>query len=367
MKLFKIVGGSKTKHGGDCGDSVIRKSESGTTIVKSWSMLVLFAGVMISSTALSMNKIVVNTTDDRNLTCGDHGLCSLREAINLANSDADMTKIRFKLRGNSSHQINLQSLLPVIQYPIDIDGSLRGHGSRVILEARDISDNCIRDHGNPFPTNSGARATGVLFIGDNDDSEQGSKANGSIVRNLVIQNSANLGKEPDYSNPDPAALDWSLAAVDKGPCAAINVGYADKVEIKNIDVLGGFYTGNAAINIWRPGTEASIINNSCVFVSDCIEAIGLPASPPRFTIRGNRVGSEANPIVSAAASSGFSIYNEAIILTNGANSIVKQNISYGTDNALAVQGGMLANGNSILLNQFYDSAFETLYLGGGGL
>lgn len=58
--------------------------------------------------------------------------CTLREAINAANSNsnpADKDLIRFSIPGNGPHTISPTSELPAISQPVTIDGYTEGDGS----------------------------------------------------------------------------------------------------------------------------------------------------------------------------------------------------------------------------------------------
>jgi CSLREA domain-containing protein len=116
----------------------------------------LEAGVQITSTATGpegssefsacvpatdpVPGIVVDSRRDQGLTAlgcevfGDSNECTLREAIALANSNADVSLIRFDIAGtgtaaNGAHDLVLSSLLPVISAPLTLDGYLSQAGA----------------------------------------------------------------------------------------------------------------------------------------------------------------------------------------------------------------------------------------------
>ncbi|MFO8100673.1 MAG: CSLREA domain-containing protein, partial [Dehalococcoidia bacterium] len=76
---------------------------------------------LILAANAAANTYTVDTTNDSDNTCGD-GDCSLREAINEANSNSGTDTIEFAISGTGPFTIQPASALPDITDPIIIDG-----------------------------------------------------------------------------------------------------------------------------------------------------------------------------------------------------------------------------------------------------
>ena len=98
----------------------------------------------------------VNTTSDRDSTCGDGGLCSLREAINAANSNLGADTIAFNISGcGGVCTLTLSSSLPPLQDTsggTTIDGTTQTtnqgdtnpDGPEIEIDCSNSSDHCLQ-------------------------------------------------------------------------------------------------------------------------------------------------------------------------------------------------------------------------------
>ena len=99
------------------------------------AVLVLALSPLGGALAKESTAYVVNTTNDRDDGACNKGHCSLREAINAANSHPGADMITFNLRGRPPFTIQPSSALPGITDPLTIDGSTQpGFHDNPIIE-----------------------------------------------------------------------------------------------------------------------------------------------------------------------------------------------------------------------------------------
>jgi len=77
---------------------------------------------------------VVNTTDDKDDGVCDDKHCSLREAINLVNSNAELESIEFNIPGTTTPEIMIEKQLPDLKANVTIDGSTQPTSHQVIID-----------------------------------------------------------------------------------------------------------------------------------------------------------------------------------------------------------------------------------------
>ncbi|MCB0033472.1 MAG: CSLREA domain-containing protein, partial [Anaerolineales bacterium] len=90
----------------------------------------------------SGTTLVVNTADDGNGVC-TFAHCSLREAINLANSNPDTTTITFAIETTAAPIIYPQSQLPTITEPIVIDGTTQPTSDYVVVDGSQADEDAV--------------------------------------------------------------------------------------------------------------------------------------------------------------------------------------------------------------------------------
>jgi CSLREA domain-containing protein len=130
------------------------------------AILLAFAGMLFGCAPIS--TLTVNATDDVDDGTCNTAHCSLREAINKANTLAGTITIKFDIGGGGVQTIKPLATLPVISAVVVIDGSTQpGFASVPIIE---LDGNLAVD-----PTGSGAGVDGLVLSGG-----------GSTVKYLVI-------------------------------------------------------------------------------------------------------------------------------------------------------------------------------------
>jgi CSLREA domain-containing protein len=104
------------------------------------------------------NSVTVDTTADDNGDCND-GNCSLREAINLANSGA-VSEVRFNIGGGGVQTIHVQSPLPALQSGVVVDGTTQpGYSSAPII----VVDGNALGGGDGFVLNGSNSINGLVI------------------------------------------------------------------------------------------------------------------------------------------------------------------------------------------------------------
>jgi hypothetical protein len=163
-------------------------------LLKSIAFFVLFFGVY--SMVLAQRTYTVNSIEDfedvdlSDKTCADkNGNCTLRAAIQNANTSKLQDKIVFELDGSITKKIFLQHYLPAIIYPIEIYGT---KNSKKI----DPSDGIILD-GSRIEVDLDIirtvpeASTGLLLA---------EKSNGSVINGLIFQSIRNMAIKIDSHN-----------------------------------------------------------------------------------------------------------------------------------------------------------------------
>ena len=88
-----------------------------------------------SGETTNVGEITVNSNNDVNDGACSVSHCSLREAINIANSLSGANTIYFNISGSGVHTISPASALPTISGPVTIDGTTQpGYGSTPLIE-----------------------------------------------------------------------------------------------------------------------------------------------------------------------------------------------------------------------------------------
>jgi CSLREA domain-containing protein len=117
--------------------------------------------------------LVVNTTDDNDFGACVTEHCSLREAINAANSLPDTNTISFNIPGGGVRTITPGTALPTITQPANLNGYSQPLATANTLAVGDDANLLIELDG----TSAGAGASGLEF---------GATAGSSSVRGLII-------------------------------------------------------------------------------------------------------------------------------------------------------------------------------------
>jgi uncharacterized repeat protein (TIGR01451 family)/CSLREA domain-containing protein len=247
---------------------------------------------------------VVNTTDD-----GDDGQCngahcSLREAINAANADADASTINFNIPGTGVHTIQPGSALPLITHPVLIDGYSQPGAQENTLAAGNDAVLLIELDG----TNAGSPVTGLTIAGTN-----------STVQGLVINRFSESGISLGGSGGGNTVRGNYLGVNAAGTAAQGNAIYG-------VGVLNG---ANNTIGGTAPGDRNVISGNG----SNGVQIDG-PIGHDNL-VRGNLIGTDATGTVDLGnMQSGIAVLAEAHDnqiggTTAGARNIISGNSGFG--------------------------------------
>jgi CSLREA domain-containing protein len=129
------------------------------------AVILVFAGMLFGCAPIS--TLTVNTTDDADDGTCNATHCSLREAINEANTLTGTIGIRFNIGGGGAQTIQPTSALPILTSRMTIDGSTQpGYESAPLIEL----DGSLAEHGG-----DGLLVPGLWIKGGN-----------STIRALVI-------------------------------------------------------------------------------------------------------------------------------------------------------------------------------------
>lgn len=127
------------------------------------------ACVTVPEFAQAGPTFTVNTTADTNDGVCGIGHCTLREAIGAANANSNTNTIAFAISGGGVHTIQPTSELPLITYPVIIDGTTQtGYAGTPLIEIDG--------------TNAGTSARGLTLTGGN-----------STVKGLIVNRFALSG------------------------------------------------------------------------------------------------------------------------------------------------------------------------------
>ena len=145
-------------------------------------VLLLF-GVLLATPAHAATFTVNSTNDPGDGTCNATE-CTLREAINAANSTKRADTITFNIPGNGPHNISLGSLgLPTITKPVTIDGYTQGDATADTAD--DATENTLTE---PGKTNAVLKIQldGINVTSRVQGLDIGTNASNTVVKGLVI-------------------------------------------------------------------------------------------------------------------------------------------------------------------------------------
>ena len=220
--------------------------------------------------------IVVSTAVDEDV---DNGVCSLREAIIAANTNADYhgcsagvgDMVTFDL-GPGTPTINISTTpLPVITQAVTIDGGA----------------NKVELHGPGGPAASGHHGLTVAQSGF-----------GTIIRNLVINNA---GDDGIFIDADEVWVFGCYIGTDKtGTSAMPNQGFGIQIFGGNGNRVGGATTGGACTG------DCNVIAGAINFKGNVL--IDLNAT--NALVRGNFIGTDVTGTAAITPSTGFGIIDK---------------------------------------------------------
>jgi CSLREA domain-containing protein len=329
-----------------------------------WRLTAL--ALLLLPAAVLANTITVNTNAD-NATAGDSS-CTLREAINNANSDSDTTSgdctagsgtdtIQFNIPGVGVHITSPTSALPALTAPVVINGYSQS-GSSVNTGAFGAADNAvltIRLDG----AGAGTGVSGLVLSAGSD---------GTTIKGLSITNF----KESGFTSVDGDGIDvqsggntiiGNFIGVTPGNTAAGNG--ADGIRIKD--------GANNKIGTPAAADRNLISANGQANVFAGLEITGTGATGN--LVQGNYVGTDATGAAAMGNSTTFGygiiIFGGASTNTIGGTAAGAGNVVSGNGGGITLQGGLqtlnqdVVQGNRIGTNAAGTAAVANLFMGIG--
>lgn len=140
----------------------------------------------------SRRYVVNSTLDESDADIGDldcytaSGKCTLRAAIQEANSTANADKIIFNIPNGDVHTINLASALPTITNPLEIDGTTQPGSDCTTKEIRVILNGSnMGSPGLSFSNTTGGVVKGLVIHGFTRGINYTSSTGGSVKCNII--------------------------------------------------------------------------------------------------------------------------------------------------------------------------------------
>jgi CSLREA domain-containing protein len=272
----------------------------------------------------------VNTADDHDDGLCSVGDCSLREAINAANTNPGTDQIVFGISGSAPHTISVTSALPAITQAVTIDGA----DANIV----DGANAGATANGLVFDTGSGSSTVTNLQIRNFDNYEIDLKSSGNTIGNDVTDGNVLLGHGGVLveSGADENVIAGNSIGFDPGP-ATVNAGAGSGVRV---DGASGTVIGD---DVSPPGNANLSKGNVIVGFGDGGVYLNGSAAAK---ITGNRIGTN----LQGATGMGN---NVGVIVTGvGANTIgpaneIARNTGIGVDVGSA--------GNRIVANSIHDN------------
>jgi len=271
--------------------------------------------------------LVVNSTNDPGTGICDLAECTLREAINLANANADATTINFAIPGEGVRTISPTSALPTITTTVIIDGYSQPLATANTLAVGDNANLLIELDG----TSAGGGSIGLDFS---------STAGSSAVRGLVINRFGLQGiRLTDNSN---CAVAGNFIGTNAAGTSAAGNNYGVFINGANGTTIGG-----------TTAADRNIISGASGGGAQGVQIEGTPATPVTGNIvKGNYIGT--NAAGTAAIPNG----GDGIRIESGDNTVIggtaalEANVIAGNDiGGIRIRGaGTVVKGNFIGTN-----------------
>lgn len=332
--------------------------------------LILMTMILIAiPMSVEASTFVVNTVDDLDDGNCDADHCSLREAINAANTNPGSDTISFNIPGAGPHVIELCSLLPKLTdsgTTIDATTEPDYAGSPVVTLTPSTQASCAAVHRGFWILSDGNVIRGLHTIGFFQLNIQHEAA-------IFIETGTNNLIERNHIGYQPS-------------CTIINTSYGVRIEptagnqriIRNV-----FNCNGTAIDVWGggqlirdnligvdPSGTMGIQNGNGIFVFELAHGntiqnnvvsgniVAMIVYSDDNTIQGNRVGTDW--------STNIAIPNQGGISVNGDHNIIG-----GTNPG---EGNIIANNTSIGLDLYCGAEYNQVYgniigtnLGGGAV
>ena len=341
--------------------------------------------------------LVVNTTDDNDFGACVTEHCSLREAINAANSLPDTNTINFNIPGGGVRTITPGTALPTITQPANLNGYSQPLATANTLAVGDDANLLIELDG----TSAGAGAIGLEF---------GATAGSSSVRGLIINrfgldgvrltgnsgcvvagnfigtNAAGTAASGNlngvFVNGANTTTVGGTTAADRNIISGSNPGGNQGIQISGTvtgNVVKGNYigtnaAGTAAVPNGGDGIKVVSSTNTVIGGTTALEAnviagntlSGIRINGDGTIVKGNFIGTNSAGAVLGNGDAGIQIVS--------ANNSVIGGAAAGEPNTIANSGNGKAGvfvqsgtGNAIRANSIHDNGGLGIDLGTGGL
>ena len=331
-----------------------------------------------ASAATSMTFTVTTSSDGGVLCPSGEPTCTLRFAINAANSNPGLDTIRFQITGSAPVKtINLESELPTITDPVIIDGTTQpGYAGTPLIE---LNGSSAGANVNGLTITAGSSTVKALVINRfSSDGIRLTTAGNNIVEGCYLGTSANgsvdLGNGLNgirvLSNNNVVGGVTSAARnlISGNSGAGVVIGVA----AANNQVQGNYIGTNA------DGT-AALGNNTGVFISttggnnfvggataarnvvsgNAHEGIMIDMNTTTAEITNNFIGTAADG--TSPLANGFS----GVIISNASNNAIRSNtIAFNGRDGIQVDSG---TGNLFISNRIFSNTELGIDLGNDGV
>lgn len=237
-------------------------------------------------------RYVVNSTlDESDADIGDldcytaSGKCTLRAAIQEANSTTNADKIIFNIPGTGPHTISLSSALPTITNSLQIDGTTQTGSDCTTKDLRIVlSGNNLSSPGLAFSSTTGGIVKGLVIHGFSRGINYTSSTGGTVQCNIIglAQDGVTIvGNSESGITLESNSTGNTIGGSAAGQGNIISGNYIGlQIKSSNTNVVQGNYIGtNKAGEYSRGNTTAGIeIDNSTSIEIGDADLNSLPAS-----------------------------------------------------------------------------------------
>jgi CSLREA domain-containing protein len=239
----------------------------------------------------SRTYVVNSTLDEGDSDIGDlecytaSSVCTLRAAIQEANSTTNLDKIVFEIPGGDVQTINLSNALPTITNPLEIDGTTQAGADCVTKDLRVVLDgDNLTSPGISFSNVSGGGVMGLVIHGFSQGINYTSSTGGSVKCNVIglAQDGVTvMGNSESGITLESSSSTNTIGGIVEGEGNVISANY-NGIDIKssNNNVIQGNYIGtNKGGEYSRGNTSKGIqIDNSTGTEIGDADTNSLPAS-----------------------------------------------------------------------------------------
>ncbi len=308
------------------------------TLALVWSLLPISPFDVVVRVKAASTFIVNSTADTGDATpdgvCNDGlGNCTLREAIQEANANSDLTEIDFAITGGGPHTISPASALPATIFPVDIDGTTQtgfvvGTATTAVVPSIILSG-----------TLAGLPVDG-LHIQGGDSTVRGLSIRNFTLRGIFVSNP--VVNSTDNNN---TIADCEISANNTGITISADPNFG---AASNNVVTGSYIHNNTAGGVAISQASGNQIGGTAAGAGNIIsgnggfDGTGIAVTGVKSfnnVIAGNKIGT--NPAGTAAAANGIGVLIQAPDNTVGGNSVAARNVISGN-----IRDGVLLGDNS---------------------